>query len=67
MRDRSERLGSGLTLPSTLTLLFVVLKLTHVIDWNWIWILSPLWITAGIGLIFVILLVAVESGIKKKK
>lgn len=27
-----------------LTLLFIGLKLTNVIDWSWIWVLSPLWL-----------------------
>lgn len=27
-----------------LTILFIVLKLLGVIDWSWIWVLSPLWI-----------------------
>jgi hypothetical protein len=39
-RDRS-RLG----LPTILTLIFVVLKLCKVIEWSWIWVLSPLWIS----------------------
>ena len=25
-----------------LTLAFIVLKLTHYIDWSWIWVLSPM-------------------------
>ena len=27
-----------------LTLVFIVLKLTHYIDWSWVWVLSPLWL-----------------------
>lgn len=27
-----------------LTVAFVVLRLTHVIDWSWTWVLSPFWI-----------------------
>lgn len=30
--------------PEALTLVFVTLKLTGVIDWSWWWVLSPLWI-----------------------
>ena len=38
-----------------LTIVFVVLKLTHVIDWSWIWVCSPLWIGAAIiGLVFAV-------------
>lgn len=42
----------GLGLVSVLTILFVVLKLVGVISWSWIWVLSPLWIGAGLGILF---------------
>lgn len=29
-----------------LTLIFIVLKLTGNINWSWLWVLSPIWITA---------------------
>lgn len=37
-----------------LTVLFVTLKLTNVIDWAWIWVLSPLWICLGLWVIAMI-------------
>lgn len=33
-----------MSLPSLLTVLFVALKLTHVIAWSWVWVLAPAWI-----------------------
>jgi membrane protein YdbS with pleckstrin-like domain len=36
-----------------LTLIFIVLKLIGVINWSWWWVLSPLWISFGIGIIVV--------------
>lgn len=33
---------SGIT-SSLLLVAFIVLKLCHVIDWAWIWVLVPLW------------------------
>lgn len=42
-----------------LTIVFVVLKLTDVIAWSWWWVLSPLWISFGIGL--VVLLIALAA------
>ena len=39
----------GLSVP--LTIAFIVLKLCNVIDWAWIWVLSPLWISAALTLI----------------
>ena len=31
-----------------LTVLFIGLKLTGYIDWNWFWVISPLWISVCI-------------------
>lgn len=42
--------GAGLGFAGGLTLLFVGLKLTHVIDWSWWWVTAPLWISAAFGL-----------------
>lgn len=35
-------------------LVFLVLKLTDQLQWDWIWVTSPLWICLGIGLIFIL-------------
>lgn len=37
---------------SLLTLLFIGLKLGKVIDWSWLWVLSPTWISAAIVFVF---------------
>lgn len=36
----------GLGIVSVLTIIFIVLKLLGVIQWSWIWVLSPIWISA---------------------
>ena len=36
----------GLGIVSILTIVFIVLKLSGVIKWHWIWVLSPIWISA---------------------
>lgn len=30
--------------PFTIFIVFLVLKLFHVIDWSWWWVVSPIWI-----------------------
>ena len=45
---------SGISVPVLLTIVFVVLQLCKVINWSWWWVLSPLWISAGI---FVLILI----------
>lgn len=50
-----QQSGSGTGFFSLLTLIFITLKLTYVIDWSWWWVLSPLWlfpaVVIGLGLI----------------
>lgn len=43
-----------------LTIAFIVLKLTKVIDWAWIWVLAPLWISVGIvfSLVLIVFILA---------
>ena len=43
MKDRSTR--RKISLAAALTILFIILKLTEVIDWSWVWVLSPVWLT----------------------
>ena len=43
--------SSGIGFTSLLTLLFIGLKLGHVIAWSWWWVLSPLWIPVGSALV----------------
>ena len=47
--------ASGLGLSSVLTIIFVVLKLVGVINWSWLWVLSPTWISFGLWLIIVVI------------
>ena len=61
MSSNSSSSSSGISFPGLLTVLFIGLKLTGNITWSWIWVLSPLWISALIGLtilaiMFIILL-----------
>lgn len=41
---------------TTLTLIFIVLKLVGVIHWSWFWVLSPLIFSIILGIIFVIVM-----------
>lgn len=43
MSKLAERKTDSLFL-SLLTVAFIVLKLCHVINWSWWWVLSPIWI-----------------------
>ena len=53
--------------PGLLTTAFIVLKLTKVIDWSWLWILSPLWIPLSFALLigFIALAIGIYKILKK--
>ena len=69
MSDNSSSSSGGIGFIGLLTIVFVTLKLTGVIEWSWWWVLSPIWITAAVVcMILAILLVAycVVYGVKRK-
>ena len=37
---------------SLLGLVFIVLKLTNVIDWSWWWVTCPFWIGTAVAIFF---------------
>lgn len=50
-----------------LTLIFITLKLTKVIDWPWIWVLCPLWGGFLLYLLIILILFLVQYLIIKRK
>lgn len=42
---------------SLLTVVYSVLKLCKVIDWSWIWVVSPIWISIALWLVSVVCIV----------
>ena len=41
----SSASSGGIGFTGLLTIVFIILKLIGKIDWPWIWVLSPLWIS----------------------
>jgi hypothetical protein len=51
--------SSGIGFSGLLTIAFIVLKLTHVIGWSWVWVLAPTWIAASCGLLVILTVVLI--------
>ena len=71
MNDKDESTSmstnGGIGFLGTLTILFIALKLTHIIDWSWWWVLAQLWIPVAVvlGIIVIVAIVAlIVKGIK---
>ena len=47
---------AGVSISGVLQIIFLVLKLTGLINWSWLWVLAPTWISLGL---FVIVLLVV--------
>lgn len=56
----------GIEPPVLLAIVFIVLKLCHVIDWSWWWVLAPLWGSLAFGLLLGLLLILFVLAVKKK-
>ena len=44
MNNNETYTFGGIGFIGMLTIIFITLKLTHVINWSWLWVLSPIWI-----------------------
>ena len=51
--NKNNNSSSGIGFTGLLTVAFIVLKLCNVINWSWVWVLSPLWIGTILGIIIV--------------
>jgi membrane protein YdbS with pleckstrin-like domain len=65
MSNQSSKNGNAVGLPAILLVVFVVLKLTHVIEWSWWWVLSPLWIPLAFALVVLLVATVVLAATKK--
>ena len=53
--DNKSNGNGGIGFVGLLTIVFITLRLTHIIAWSWWWVLSPLWISiALIGIIAIL-------------
>lgn len=56
----------GIAFCDILGIVFIVLKLCHVIKWSWLWVLSPIWLSIIIEIIISIYFAVKIEKLKKK-
>lgn len=56
MKDNQVNYTPSLTFLDALCIVFIVLKLTHVINWSWWIVLAPIWGGILVGIIIVLIL-----------
>lgn len=55
----SAAAGGGISFSGVLFLIFMTLKLMHVIDWSWWWVTAPLWAPLALVLAFFAFILAI--------
>lgn len=55
----------GIGFFGLLGIVFIVLKLTGVIAWSWLWVLAPLWMPAAFWLVVVLVLLVIRWVVDK--
>ena len=58
MKDNNTSTG-GISFLGLLTVLFIGLKLTGVIEWGWFWVLAPMLLPISFALIIVFFIIVV--------
>lgn len=60
MEEKKKVTVSGIGFPGALTIAFIVLKLCHIINWSWVWVLAPIWIMWSLILVIVVIALIIE-------
>ena len=55
----NKQASGGIGFTGLLTIVFIILKLCNIIAWSWWWVLSPLWISAILWVIVVVIILLV--------
>ncbi len=51
--NKTASAGKGIGFTGLLTIAFIVLKLLNIIEWSWLWVLSPIWISVALVILSV--------------
>lgn len=58
----NESSSASISILDVLQIVFIVLKLCKVINWSWWWVLSPIWITTIIVIVFTVVKAIILKG-----
>ncbi len=64
---KSKNQSNGIGLGNLLTVIFIVLKLTDLIDWSWFWVFFPTILSIGLILLFLTMAVLSTLIVKLSK
>ena len=61
----SSSSSKGIGFVGLLTIAFIVLKLVGVINWSWLWVLSPIWISIILYVLIVVVIIGFFKWLSK--
>lgn len=70
MKNNKSTSTCSISFTGALTIAFIILKLCNVINWSWVWVLSPLWIGFAlslVGLLIVAIVTVIAIWLNNKK
>ena len=67
MNESKKQTTGGVSIFGVLTIIFVVLKLTGLITWSWVWVLAPLWIPLALILVIAFIAAIVIAVMQKEE
>ena len=53
-KNKKSKGGRSMSIGTIIGIIFIVLKLVGLIEWSWVWVLSPFWIGAIIAILALI-------------
>ena len=65
--ENKNSIATGSIGGTLLQIAFIVLKLCGVINWSWLWVLSPMWIGFVLWFVGVVVFVFVKVGQRKRR
>ena len=57
--NNKTTVSGGIGFSGLLTIVFIVLKLCGVINWSWIWVLAPMWVSVALCVAIIIFIIMI--------
>lgn len=65
MKENKTTVNGGIGFTGLLQVAFIVLKLIGVINWSWVWVLSPTWIDIILIILAIIVFIILDRRLDK--
>ncbi len=65
MKENKTTVNGGIGFTGLLQVAFIVLKLMGIINWSWVWVLSPTWIDIILVILAIIVFIILNRRLDK--